>query len=78
MSKQKSTARLAAIAGLHQGWIPVDKALPEVEKQVAVTTQLKNGSRNWNKAWMDKDGFWHGNGTMASVVAWRNIEPWQG
>jgi len=78
MSKQKSTARLAAIAGLHQGWIPVDKALPEVDVQVAVTTKPKKGDRNWNKAYVDKDGFWHGSGTHAEVIAWRPIKPWEG
>ena len=78
MNKTKSETRLAAIAGLHQGWIPVDKALPETGIQVAVTTMTKKGLRGWNKAWIDEQGFWHGSGTFAEVTAWRPIKPWKG
>lgn len=59
-------------------WIPVTEALPEVEKQVIVTTAPKKGPRNTNKAWVDRVGCWHGNGTHAEVVAWMDLKPWEG
>jgi len=73
-----SETKLAAIAAVNDGWIPVARALPTVGEQVAVTTKPKKGNRNWNKAWVDEQGFWHGSGTHAEVIAWRPIKPWMG
>ena len=38
-----SKTKLAAIAAVHDGWIPVSRALPEVGEQVIVTTAPKRG-----------------------------------
>ena len=37
-------------------------------------------NRAWekHKAWIDEQGKWHGSGTFAQVVAWRQIFPWMG
>ena len=62
----------------NDGWIPVEAGLPLVDEVVAVTCQPKNGRRNWNRAWVDNGGNWHGTGSMAKVVAWKRIIPWKG
>ena len=59
-------------------WVPVTEALPPVGHYVIVTTAPRRGSRNLNRAWIDVDGIWHGYGTFAKVVAWTDIEPWEG
>ena len=75
-----SETKLAAIAAVNDGWIPVTKALPETGIQVIVTTAPKRGPRPRaiNRAWVDAQGKWHGSGTFAQVVAWRQIFPWMG
>ena len=75
-----SKTKMAAIAAVNDGWIPVARALPEVGEQVIVTTAPKRGPKNRaiNRAWVDDQGFWHGSGTFAQVVAWRKIDPWMG
>ena len=62
----------------NDGWIPVEAGLPLVSEVVAVTCQPKNGPRNWNRAWVDNGGNWHGSGTMSNVIAWKPIKPWMG
>ena len=78
--KKLTNFQLAAIAAVHDGWIPVSRALPEVGEQVIVTTAPKRGPKNRaiNRAWVDAMGVWHGSGTMAAVVAWRKLDPWMG
>ena len=78
--KKLTNIQLAAIAAVHDGWIPVSKALPETGVYVIVTCAPKRGpvSRSINRAWVDDKGKWHGNGTFARVVAWRKIDPWMG
>ena len=41
-----------------------------------VTTRNKKGDIDWNRAYCDKDGDWHGSGSMSGVVAWANIVPY--
>lgn len=71
-------AVMAAIIAANDGWIPVEQGLPLVDEVVAVTCLPKNGVRNWNRAWRDDNGLWHGSGSMAKVIAWKRIEPWKG
>ncbi len=57
-------------------WIPCRERLPEDENIVLVTTETKKGLRNVNRAYCI-DGFWHGNGSMARVIAWMPLpEPY--
>lgn len=51
--------------------------LPPAGQYVAVTCQPKRGGQNWNRAYIDPLGHWHGNGSMAPVIAWMPIEPYR-
>lgn len=62
----------------NDGWIPVEAGLPLVDEVVAVTCLRKDGVRNWNRAYRDANGFWHGSGSMSNVIAWKPIKPWMG
>lgn len=56
-------------------WIPVEDGLPEDESIMLVTCQNKTGNKSVNRAYYD--GFWHGTGSMAGVVAWMPLpEPY--
>ena len=60
------------------GWISTLERLPEDENIVLVTTMTKKGLRNVNRAYCI-DGYWHGSGSMAEVIAWRPLpEPYGG
>ena len=59
------------------GWIPVAESLPPAGQYVAVTCQPKRGGQNWNRAYIDPLGHWHGNVSMAPVIAWMPIEPYR-
>lgn len=59
-------------------WIPVDEKLPPVGEMVAVTCVTKKGIRNWNRAFVDATGFWHGSGSMSGVVAWMPMAVYKG
>ena len=59
-------------------WIPVEEALPERGEVVAVTCVTKSGVRNWNRAYLDENGFWHGSGSMSGVVAWMPVDVYHG
>ena len=50
-------------------WIPVSGRLPETDEMVLVTCRPKSGKPNVNRAYYDGQ-FWHGSGSMSSVVAW--------
>lgn len=52
------------------GWVPVEKDLPEPGELVLITCQPKGKAANVNRAWCDKEGVWHGSGSMSTVVAW--------
>lgn len=61
----------------NDGWIPVEKRLPEDDSMVLVTCQTKKGIRSVNRAYCD-GAFWHGNGSMSGVIAWQPLpEPYQ-
>ena len=68
---------LAIVAAMNKGWIPVSVALPKDDKIVAVTAVTKNGIRTWNREFYEC-ATWHVSGRMAGVVAWMEIEPWEG
>ena len=58
-------------------WIPVKKDLPISGEIVLVTCVTKTGIRNVNRAYVDDNGVWHGNGSMSGVVAWMDMpEPY--
>lgn len=58
-------------------WIPVEERLPEEFHRVLVTTQTKKGLANINLAYREGK-YWHGNGTMANVIAWMPLlKPYQ-
>ena len=38
----------------------------------------KSGVRNWNRAYLDENGFWHGSGSMSGVVAWMPVDVYRG
>ena len=60
-------------------WIPVTDALPVPDEMVLVTCVAKNGNRSVNRAYIDEQGFFHGSGSMAGVVAWQPMpEPYEG
>lgn len=50
-------------------WIPCSERLPDTDEMMLVTAQPKKGAPNVNRAFY-MDGFWHGSGSMANVVAW--------
>lgn len=57
-------------------WIPVKEKIPEEEKIVLVTCQTKKGNVFVNRAYY-VNGFWHGSGSMAGVIAWMPLpEPY--
>ena len=72
------TYKVIPRSSIPDGWIPVEAGLPLVSEVVAVTCQPKNGPRNWNRAWVDNGGNWHGSGSMSNVIAWKPIKPWMG
>ena len=46
---------------------------------IRVTCVAKNGNRSVNRAYIDEQGFFHGSGSMAGVVAWQPMpEPYAG
>ena len=51
-------------------WIPITERLPEECEIVLVTCKPKKGSPNINRAYYS-NGFWHGSGSMSSVIAWQ-------
>ena len=60
-------------------WISVTDALPIPNEMVLVTCVAKNGNRSVNRAYIDEQGFFHGSGSMAGVVAWQPMpEPYEG
>lgn len=60
-------------------WTPVAELLPAVNETVLVTCVAKNGNRSVNRAYCDEQGFFHGSGSMAGVVAWQPMpEPYAG
>lgn len=60
-------------------WISVTDALPIPNEMVLVTCVAKNGNRSVNRAYIDEQGFFHGSGSMAGVVAWQPMpEPYAG
>ena len=75
---RKEADRLNASALVEKRWIPVGEQLPELGEMVAVTCVTKKGVRNWNRAFVDINGFWHGSGSMAGVVAWMPMEAYEG
>ena len=73
----EEASRLNAALPGTGGWIPVSERLPEVGEVVAVTCVTKKGVRNWNRAFVDVAGFWHGSGSMSGVVAWMKIDAYE-
>lgn len=76
-------ATYANIGGFHgetaknDGWISVERGLPEDDRMVLVTCQTKKGIRSVNRAYCD-GAFWHGSGSMSGVIAWRPLpEPYR-
>lgn len=60
-----------------RGWIPIEEWLPEDENLCLVTCHTKKGVLNVNRAYYS-NGFWHGSGSMAEVIAWRPLpEPYK-
>ena len=58
-------------------WIPVSERLPENDEMMLVTCRAKNGNVSVNRAYY-MDGFWHGSGSMAGVMAWMPLpEPYR-
>ena len=53
-------------------WINAGKVLPEEKLRVLVCTKTKKGVMNINIAY-HSDGMWHGNGSMAGVIAWKPL-----
>lgn len=47
--------------------------LPKVDKIVLVITKTKKGVVSWNRAYRDKQGFWHGSGSMSGVIGWAEV-----
>lgn len=58
-------------------WTPVTKALPKDDSIKAVTCVTTKGVRSWNRAYWDGIS-WHGSGSMSNVIAWKDIEPFNG
>ena len=50
-------------------WIPCSERLPEDDEKVLVSCRTKKGVQSCNLAYYWND-CWHGNGSMAGVVAW--------
>lgn len=62
-------------------WIPIGENLPVPEEGeiVLVTCKTTKGVRSVNRAWRDRNGFWHGSGSMANVTAWMLMpKPYEG
>ena len=57
-------------------WISANE-LPETGEMVLVTCKSQKGIKSVNRAYCDSNGFWHGSGSMAGVIAWMPMpEPW--
>ena len=58
--------------GDYTDWVPVDVSLPAENVRVLVTCQTKKGVKSINLAYY-LNGFWHGQGSMSGVTAWRPL-----
>lgn len=58
-------------------WMDADKTAPTNREIKIVTTENKRGFRSWNRAYYDGED-WHGTGSMSGVIAWADLEPYQG
>lgn len=64
---------LIAPAIQKEHWIPTSMFKPTADKndtRYPVICQSKNGRQSVNLAWIDENGNWHGQGSMANVTHW--------
>ena len=60
-------------------WIRTSDRMPDDDDPKAVTCENKKGERIWNRAWWDEaNGEWHGQGSMSNIIAWADVQPYEG